>query len=690
MRLRRRLLNLMPMLFLLCPLASAQGQGFELDKKDVPATQKPQQIKRQLGLPTDWIAAWSEPAAELRPLQILHGVPAKQATTAGMLALKELGLGGIVCNVDFNEYMVSEAHWETLVRAVEACQKVGLVVWIYDEDGYPSGAAGGLVLKRNPDYEALALTYAPSRPEPFVLRPAYEHTHASNNFYAARRYPNLINEEAVQCFIETTHEAYWRRLKEHFGTTIKALFTDEPSLMAINIGPLPDKVRANVRVVDPLDSDIKPLPSVPWVQDLPAQYLERYGGDIMQARRSLFEGMDEADRRTRRQFWALISELLAERYFGHIRQWAQTHGVASSGHTLWEESPLHHVPLEGNALKALRQMDVPGLDMLSSSPDAVIYTGWLAAILPASAALLNGGRYVMTEVSDFIQNMSEKGPASLTDMKATAAWQAALGVTEFTLYYNYRQRSVGDYRHYCDFVGRLNAFLRKAKLAPRVLLYYPIYDLWGEYIPVAEKLTLDSQPKRMQQIVNSFMRLGQGMLREQISFAVVDHESLAGAEIHDKGIWIGGHRFRVLVLPAEVELPQQSAAVVERFKATGGQVLLDKTSGAAIDFGSLDSVYENGRLSVPSDRIVVGRFSRQGTDILAVVNVATEPYVGKMTVKNDLQWVVAHPDTGQIEPITMDESGKVEISLAPRAAILLIGSPSTAKPMAINDYETRK
>ena len=680
-RFRRRLLNLTPTLLVLCTLASAQGQGFEPNAKDAPAERKPKHIKSEVGLPKDWIAAWSEPTAELRPLQILHGVPAKQATAAGMTALKELGLGGIVCNVDFSEYMVSEAHWETLVRTVGACQEAGLVVWIYDEDGYPSGAAGGLVLARNPDYEALALTYDPLRPEPFVLRPAYEHTHASNNFYAARRYPNLVDEQAVHCFIEMTHEAYWRRLKEHFGTTIKAFFTDEPSLMAVNIGPLPDKVRANVRVVDPLNADIKPLPSVPWVRDLPSLYRERYGEDIVEARRSLFGGANEADRRIRRQFWALISDLIAERYFGQIRQWAQAHRVASSGHTLWEETPLHHVPLEGSALKALRQMDVPGLDMLSSDPEAVIYTAWLTAILPASAALLNGDRRVMTEVSDFSQSMSGKGPASLADMRATAAWQAAMGVTEFALYYNYRRRNARDYRQYCEFVGRLNAFLRKAKPAPRVLLYYPIYDLWGEYIPVAEKLTLDSQTRRMQQIVNSFMRLGQSMVREQISFAVVDHESLAGAVIHDGGICIGGHRFGAVVLPAEVELPKQSAAIVERLKKAGGRVFLDKTSGAKIDFGSVAGVYEEGRLSAPSDRIVVGRFSRQGRDILVIANVATEPYVGKITVKNDLQWEVAHPDTGRIEPVTMDESGRIAVSLPPRAAILLIGSLSTAKSM---------
>jgi hypothetical protein len=529
MRYRSGFFNLISAVFLFCSLFSVKGQELIEDKnKDVPATQKSELAK--LGLPRDWIAAWLDPTAELRPLQILHGVPIQQASPVGMMALKELGLGGIVCNVNFKEYMVSEAHWETVVQAVEACQKMGLIVWIYDEEGYPSGSAGGLVLKHNQDYEALALTYDPSRSEPFALRPAYEHTHASNNFHAARRYPNLLDEQAVHSFIEITHEAYWRRMEDFFGKTVRAFFTDEPSLMAVNIGSLPSNIKANVRVVDPLDVDVKSLPSVPWVRDLPTRYRERYGEDIVESRLSLFEGTNEADRRVRRQFWGLISELIATRYFGQIRQWAKAHGIASSGHTLWEETLLHHIPLEGNALKVLCQMDIPGLDMLSSDPQAVIYSGWLTATLPASAALLNGGRQVMTEVSDFSQNMEGKGPASLTDMMATAGWQAALGVTEFTLYYDYRKRKNNTYKQYCDFVGRLNAFLREAQPAPRVLLYYPIYDLWGEYLPVAEKLTMDSQSKKMQRIVNSFMKLGQQMMKKQISFAVV--------KVHDNDMWI--------------------------------------------------------------------------------------------------------------------------------------------------------
>jgi hypothetical protein len=662
MRFTKRFLNYIPVVFLFCGFTSALGQS-------VGAVREPSE------LPVDWAAAWQNPPAELRPLQIVHGVPAGQATVAGMTALKDLGLGGIVCNVDFSEYLVSEKHWQTLIQAIEACRKTGLIAWIYDEEGYPSGAAGGLVLKNNPDYEAVALTYDPSRPELFALRPAYEYTHASNNYYAARRYPNLLDEQAVHCFINVTHEQYWRRLKNYFGETVKAFFTDEPSLMAVNIGPLPDNVRAKVRVIDPLDADVKLLPSVPWVRDLSERYQERYGQDIMKVRRSLFEGTDEADRRVRRQFWSLIADLISKRYFGQIRQWAEAHGVASSGHTLWEETPLHHVPLEGNALKALGQMDILGLDMLSSDPQAVIYGGWLTATLPASAALFNGGRKVMTEVSDFSQTMAGKGPAPLADMTAAAGWQAAFGVTEFTLYYNYRQRKNGSYKQYCDFVGRINAVLREAQPVPRVLLYYPIYDLWGEYIPIAGKLTLDSQSKRMQQIVNSFLRLGQQMVKRQISFAVVDHELLASAEVRDNDIWIAGHWFKALVLPASVELPEAAEALVKQFEATGGKVLQDNTSEQGIDFDSLSGIYVSGKLAVPNDQIIVGRFSRQSREILILVNVGSVPYSGKISGEKNAEWLIAHPDSGQVERITTDESKELAISIPSHGVIMLIGNP---------------
>ena len=375
-------------------------------------------------LPAGWLERWSAPPAEDRPLQIVHGIPAGRATVDGMKYYRDRGLGGIVCNVAFQEYMQSEQHWSTLIAGVEACKELGLVVWIYDEDGYPSGAAGGLVLGEDRAFEATELAYDPSQDDPFIVRPAYEHSHAANNYYAARRYANLIDDRAGRCFIAKTHQAYRQRLGSHFGNTIQAMFTDEPSLMAVNIGQLPEDVRKKVRVVDPLDPAAKLLPRVAWCYDLPERYQARYGQDIMPVRRSLFEGDSAEDRRVRRQYWALVADLISDRYFGAIQDWCGQNRIAASGHSLWEEQILHHVPLEGNGLKVLTRMDIPGLDMLSSDPATVIHSGWLTAALPSSAAMLTGGRRVMTEVSDFSQKMGGTGPVDLAHMQATAAWQA--------------------------------------------------------------------------------------------------------------------------------------------------------------------------------------------------------------------------------------------------------------------------
>jgi len=620
-------------------------------------------------LPESWLSDWSNPPVQCRPLQIVHGVPAKQATPEAMAKLKDLGLGGIVCNVAFGEYLRSEANWEVLEQAVESCREVGLRVWIYDEDGYPSGAAGGLVLEGHPEFEALALAYDPSSSDPFIIRPAYEHTHASNNFYAARRYPNLIDDDAVDRFIEVTHKAYYERLEPYFGTTIEALFTDEPSLMPTNIGPLADDVREKVRVVDPLDPDVKPLPSVPWVADLPKLYRDRYGQDLLAVRKSLFEGDSESDRQVRRRYWALVSDLFAERYYGRIQKWARAHQVASSGHVLWEETLVHHPALEGNTLKVLGRMDIPGMDLLNSWPEVAIHSGWLTAGLPGSAALFNGGRKVMTEVSDFSQTMGGQPPASVADMCAAAAWQAAFGVTEFTLYYDRAKRTPAQYNAYGTFVGRLNALLRQAKPAPRVLLYYPIAEAWSEYKPVDQKLTAETQSPRFRRIAASFEALGRRMTRAQIAFALADDEILERGVIEGNQLRIGDHRFDAIVAPAETNPP---AGLMKRFLAAGGCAFTARP-GEELNLSPLAAQYPSGRLNEPAERLVMGRFARDGRELILVVNVGTETLERTISAPGAAKWVVADPAGGTIEPSRAENAHWIAISLPPKATRILVG-----------------
>ncbi len=638
-------------------------------------------------LPAAWQAAWQRPPLTDRPLQIVHGIPLdpkladdeRAAAIAERLdAWQSRGLGGIVCNVPFTDsYLQSADDWTALAAVMAQCRDRGLVVWIYDELGYPSGAAGGLVLKENPAYEALELAWDATRDDPFVVRPSYEFTHANNNYHASRRYINLLDAEAVACFVRTTHDAYAKHLAPYFGDPIVAMFTDEPSLLAVSLGQIPEHARRNVRVQDPPDPRVQPLPAVPWCRDMEDLYRARFGEDLRAQRRSLFEGDADTDRRVRRQFWSLVADLISERFFGALEGWCEQHRVASSGHTLVEESLLLQLAVEGNGLQALSHMQIPGLDMLSSDPETVIHNGWLTAAMPASAAAVSGRRRVMTEVSDFAQRMAESGPAGISDMRATAAWQAAWGVTEFTLYYSHHDRSVAEYRRYCDFVGRLNAIVKPAARVPDVLLYYPMYDLWSEYRPVAQPLELASQSPKLQQIVASFMQLGQSLQRHQIPFVLIDHRQLAGASIAADGtIVVGGQAYRRIVLPEGVQLPQDASDQVELVRRRAPQSVWQREASrrlleAGAPVALLQPAYS---ISPASPHVALGQFVRDGRPIVLVVNVGREGYEGRLSGAAGRTWHTLDPINGAVRLLPVDGEGCVPLRLAPLETQLMLGS----------------
>ena len=500
------------------------------------------------------------------------------------------------------------------------------------------------------------------------MRPSYEFTHANNNYHASRRYINLLDADAVACFVRNTHDQYWKRLEPFFGDPIVAMFTDEPSLLAISLGQIPEQVRRGIPVLDRPDPNVQPLPAVPWCRDLADQYRQRFGEDLLAQRRSLFVGDTEADRQVRRQYWSLVADLVSERYFGALGAWCHEHGVASSGHTLVEESILLQLAVEGNGLQVLSRMQIPGLDALSSDPEAVIHIGWLTAGLPASAAALTGQRRVMTEVSDFVQKMGNAGPASLAEMQATAAWQATWGVTEFTLYYSQTDRPTEEYRAYCDFVGRLNAVLKPAERVSEVLLYYPIYDLWAEYRPVAEQLGLPSQSTRLQQIVASFTQLGQTLQRNQIPFVLIDHKRLASATIEaDGAIRVGGQRYRSIVIPEGAIPPPEITDLLARAQERSAVAVCQGDSAHQLLDGAalrthLQPTY---RIEPASPHIALGHFAREGHPLLVLVNVARQDYDGQLWVARGFTWHALDP--AQRFPATLAGLGRRSCAAPPRA-----------------------
>ncbi len=643
-------------------------------------------------LPQGWVEQWQDPSAILRPLQIVHGM---DLSNQASYLRDSCGLGGVVCNVGGENYLNSDDEWSQFVKGVRSVRENNLRVWIYDETGYPSLSAGGGVLQGHPDFESLEMVYDKGSTPLFYKRPSYEFTHACNNFFEARRYPNPLDPRATGRFINLTHEAYLEHLGPELYGEVEAFFTDEPSLLAVNLGQLSEDVRNGVKVRDSIDTSKRPLPAIPWVEGLSEKYRAKYNEDLTPHLQSLFEGASPEDKEIRQKYWSLIGDIFAAAYHEPIQNWCNTtrlanqnNGPVSSGHGLREESLLMHVPLEGNKLQALAGLDIPGLDYLNSDPkswtniEEEFLGGWQAAVLPTSVAQLTGKRLVLCEMGDFLQTLSGEDPATLQEMQSSTAWQMAWGVTEFALYYRisygeeFPFRSESTHKAYCDFVGRINSIVRDAKPEKATLLYYPIYDMQREYQPTASPADFKTQNEKVELIENSFNQLGISLSKAQIPFVLIDYLFLGKARITSKGtISIGANEYSSLAIPQGVILPPNIEVLVEKMKVNGIKVL-EADHNQSVDelitgLSSLEKI-------VPErNEIAYGKFSRSGHDIHLLVNSGTEVYKGQLTVLQKGNWSVMDPQTGkiaQIKSTIINDRNALPVDLEPNQTLIFVSN----------------
>ena len=620
-------------------------------------------------LSKEWLEDFANPPRVFRPLQIVHGLDLTNPKTVEYYR-DACGLGGLVVNVGGPEYIRSQKNWDRFVVGVKNLKELGMRVWIYDEDGYPSLSAGGVVLEGRPDLWAKELAYDPEHDPPFYVRDCYEFTHSCNNVFKARRYPNPLNPNATARFIDVTHRRYRDELKDLYDY-VELFFTDEPAMMAANLGLIQDDIRKNVATVDPLDSDKKCLPVVSWCDDVEKLYLEKYGEALSPHYKSLFEGDSDKDRLVRRQFWFLLGKLDSERFYGQIQNFCHEYpkGPVASGHTLYEENIIMHVPLDGNKIEVLKKFDLPGLDMLNSDPGAYFYGCWLAAAFPCSAAEFIGSRRVMTEISDFSQIYGgERKPADLKMMEAAAAWQAAFGVTDFSLYYSIggaEYRNEGTHRDYCRFVGRLNAVLRDANPVRPILIYYPIVEMQSEFRPYAGSLTdLSKQSPRALQLYNSFNTLGAGLSRNQTSFYVVDRDTLKSLEKSpenaDEAVRLKG-KFSSVIFPSGSEkfhYDWEDPSLKEYWVDDNNPI--ENWEDVVRDLGDLSGPRLASEPSAPA--LIEGTFEREGRLIFVVLNSDKKEWQGVLRMKGvektfeSTVWTLIEPKTGVVETFDASEN----------------------------------
>lgn len=235
---------------------------------------------------------------------------------------------------DFPQHMtipyLGPAFFDAIRTAVEHAASLGLTVWIYDEGGWPSGSACGQVLKGHEHLRGKLMT-----------------REAGRCFLTPDDRPDPLQLEPTLRFIELTHEAYARAVGDHFGRTIRAVFTDELTIHGC-VG----------------------TERVPWTDDLPQEFHRRHGYDLMPELPLLFEGSADslADEqhvlRLRRDFSSLCTALFIERCLLPQRQWCERHGLQFVGHFAGDHDMTRHPHNVGDFLAAARQLHAPGVDAI--------------------------------------------------------------------------------------------------------------------------------------------------------------------------------------------------------------------------------------------------------------------------------------------------------------------------------------
>ncbi len=527
--------------------------------------------------------------------------------------LLEGGWGG--CNVQFpnqgSGYLQRPEDWSRVADAVKAIEKHPLSMWIYDERAYPSGKAGTLVLDGHPELEAQGLYYdaydldlrsdqdivwhiPPGTPylvcamrmDPrtsrlmgrqlrltalaqsgvlnarlqagrwrvmaFVKAPLYAGTHAE---LLNERYPNLLDPNTVCRFLQITHERYKQHIGGAFGKTVQAFFTDEPSLLA---GYLVDQEQ--------------PYAVINWWHELPAAYRRLIGQSIDAALPALFNDAGPDTGRLRCQYYHTVSQLIARNFFAQLRRWCATHGLASTGHLLWEESLLYHGPFYGSLWPSLKEMDWPGIDVLGCvygcTSGARTEGGPVTPKLISSVARVHRKPRTVTESFCFVDLQTP-----LESVMAHAAWEWVLGINTMNTLSFQQTHPVAHHRTFNEFVGRLSLMLTQGEAVCDVAVLYPIASVWANYVPNRHPVWYFQTHPDAAAVDAAWQQVSRCLLECPCDFDYIDESDLTSARIQGKRLNISTRRYRVLVLPAVSWVRAATLAQLVQFAERGGTVV---------------------------------------------------------------------------------------------------------------------
>lgn len=564
---------------------------FSCNKKEVPPLQPDERITQYEQL----AANFNNPPSEYRtaPFWVWNTDVSKDDIDRTLTEFKNKGIGGVFLHPRYGmttEYL-SDEWFELVEYSLEKAEELDMKLWIYDENSFPSGFAGGHVVAQMPE----------SNNEGVALKPYYinvlnipsdvdrvKHVfkregenwieitakletekgkkgefcvldlndYETSKWFGGYSYIDLLKPGVTEKFIGITMPGYEKVLGKEFGKRVPGVFTDEPNTNTRSAGP------------------------IRYTPDLYQQFENRWGYKLEPVLMSLITETGDW-KKVRHNYQSTILQLFIDRWSKPWYKYSEENNLSWTGH-YWEHGwPSPKEGPDNMAMYAWHQ--TPGIDMLFNAEEA----------RPDQFGSIRNVKELSSVVNQFERHraLSETYGAAgweltFDDMKRLGDWEFVLGVNLMNQHLSYMSM-VGDrkhdfpqsfgthspywgvFRYQTDYFARLSLALSSGFQKNKILVIEPTTTAWMFYNPNKR------ENAEMLGVKNRFEPFLADLERFQVEYDLGCENIIKDfGKIEEGKFVINKAAYETVILPPGIEnLDKTTFELLKLFVEGGGKVL---------------------------------------------------------------------------------------------------------------------
>ncbi len=524
--------------------------------------------------------------------------------------MKEMGMGGFHMHtrVGMSTTYLSDEYMALTKLCNEKAKKEQMLSWLYDEDKWPSGFAGGYVTKKEEyrnkfilfttvsneecvqintvksasarvsrakggvllgkydvvlDDEGYMTSYRMIKEGDAVngkLWYAYMQSPEPNPWFNFGTYVDTLYKPALDEFIRFTHERYKEVLGDEFGKTVPAIFTDEPQ-------HTPKGNFDNAH-------DEKDV-CIPYTADFEDTYKAEYGTSFLETLPEVFWDIKGQAQTARYRYHDHVADRFVNAFGDNLGKWCEDNGILLTGHMMSEPRLCSQTVWVSECMRSLRNFGLPGIDLLCDRRE-------FTTLKQASSIAHQYGRPgVMSELYG-VTNWD----FDFRGHKLQGDWQAALGVTvrvphlywvnmkgeakrDYPASIGHQSSWYNEYSFIEDHFARVNTLMTRGIPNVKIAVVHPIESLWMEF--GADDITGAAKS----QLENEFSNITNWLIHNNLDFDYISEANLPEQyEKTESGFKVGKMTYDVVVIPGCRNIRRTTLNALTEFASNGGKLIL--------------------------------------------------------------------------------------------------------------------